>query len=586
MGDRRRKPIPEEIQRRITKIFVTNLPERCSGTDLASRVRDYGQIFDLYIARKRDNRGNRFGFVSMLDVKDKEELLKSIRNIRMGDYRLWCNVARFVLEDSEINNNNREKGNTSNETKHNQHAGENLREGKFSIFRDGKHSFKEKLVGIQKDESSYKSVRIDNNVNDLNGVNGRALVARMIDLDALKNIEIILNDICPSLGRVQYFGLDVLITLDDAETALAVRDAARSILGRFSKISIWEGQTFGFERLAWLKIKGIPLHLLSNEVINAVGGVFGKVVHGANRAESDRDLSFEYVGVLVGDGKRVSEEVTLLWKDQKFKVWVMEELGEWIPDFIDVKSKPDQSNTDDSDREPEKTHDDKHGDLNGNKDDVGMTMDASELETSERFNGEVFVPAINFPFEQFLGVNNGSQTGVNKVNKRKKFKSGCVLGRPSNAYSSSQESLKVVKRTKPSDPFGLDALLGLNQENNNSSVEDKPIGQESEGDTVDAQMGVSNGLDSGEANIDTEGTRDKVDEDLNPSVAISAHQQEDQAPGDEQPSKEDTKTSKENFNREVEQTMRLGLLLGAQLQNQRKLVQESFEGEGLQVTRK
>ncbi|MFS7981918.1 putative RNA-binding domain superfamily [Helianthus anomalus] len=58
--DRRRIPIPENIQRRITKFFVTNLPEGCSGSDLASQIRVFGQIFDLYIARKRDRGGNRF----------------------------------------------------------------------------------------------------------------------------------------------------------------------------------------------------------------------------------------------------------------------------------------------------------------------------------------------------------------------------------------------------------------------------------------------------------------------------------------------------------------------------------------------
>ncbi|PWA34008.1 hypothetical protein CTI12_AA623170 [Artemisia annua] len=158
----------------------------------------------------------------------------------------------------------------------------------------------------------------------------------------------------------------------------------------------------------------------------------------------------------------------------------MEELGEWIPDFIDEKSTPDVSNTDGPERQPEKTPEEELEDLNGNMDDVSNMDDANE-RSNDNFNGnqpfplndtvanidgrgENFVPAINFPFEQFLVDNNVSQTVVNKVSKRKKFKKGCGLERPSNAYSSSQESLKVVKRTKPSDPFGLNSLLGLNDD--------------------------------------------------------------------------------------------------------------------------
>ena len=101
--ERRRKPIPENIQRRFTKFFISNLPDRCSGSDLAGFVRELGNIFDIYIARKRDRFGNRFGFISMLDVKNSVDLANALSSIRMGDYRLKCNVARFTLEDGEIN---------------------------------------------------------------------------------------------------------------------------------------------------------------------------------------------------------------------------------------------------------------------------------------------------------------------------------------------------------------------------------------------------------------------------------------------------------------------------------------------------
>lgn len=75
MGSRR-KPIPEKIQGRLTKFFVSKLPKKCSGNNLADFVRQHGEIFDLYIARKRDRFGNRFGFVTMLDVKDKQEMVR------------------------------------------------------------------------------------------------------------------------------------------------------------------------------------------------------------------------------------------------------------------------------------------------------------------------------------------------------------------------------------------------------------------------------------------------------------------------------------------------------------------------------
>jgi hypothetical protein len=327
MERRQKNPIPVEIQRRITKIFVSNLPEGCSGADLASHIRLHGQIYDIYIARKRDKGGNRFGFISMLDVKDRDDLLKNLRGIRMGDYKLWFNIARFVLEDGEINTaipmqpmkNKTDPNMVDRETS----------APTFGPSVTGAWSFKERLVG--------KSINIDSNINAFSSLHGRAVVSKMVDVMALKKIYVFLNEICPGYGNVQYLGgLDLLISFDEMEAAQKFRSMAESMKESFSTVRPWEGQSLGFERLAWLKVQGLPLHLISNEVINAVGGMFGKVVHKASKEESDPDLSFEYVGVLVGDGKRISDEVTLNWRNRKFRIWVAEEAGDWIPDFTDV----------------------------------------------------------------------------------------------------------------------------------------------------------------------------------------------------------------------------------------------------------
>ncbi|MFS7961430.1 hypothetical protein Hanom_Chr08g00714921 [Helianthus anomalus] len=48
----------------------------------------------------------------------------------------------------------------------------------------------------------------------------------------------------------------------------------------------------------------------------------------------EKDPSFDLVGVLVGDGEKICNSVTLKWNDRKFKIWVDETMGEWVPDCI------------------------------------------------------------------------------------------------------------------------------------------------------------------------------------------------------------------------------------------------------------
>ncbi|KAM0064532.1 putative RNA recognition motif domain, nucleotide-binding alpha-beta plait domain superfamily [Helianthus debilis subsp. tardiflorus] len=439
---RRRPPIPEKVQCRLTKIFVTNLPEGCSGSDLAAQVRPFGEIYDLYIARKRDRGGNRFGFISMLDVKDKNELLKNLRGIRMDAYKLWFNIARFVLEDGEIYTR-REKHNPTKSCNSKFNEGVGHTEASTGPVDTGARSYRDLLAG--------RSLNIDSQVNAFSTLHGRALVARMVNVDALKHIYVILDNMGHAAVSVQYLGgLDVLLSFEDAAKAMMVHGTTVNMKEQFSAITLWEGQCFSFERLVWLKIQGVPLHLSTNEVLDMVGRLFGTVVHKANRAENDRDLSFEYVGVLVGDGKRISEEITLNWMNRRFRVWITEEMGEWVPEFVAVNTtskeggsihsdsdmEEDESGDSESESEesePEESPENDDVITGGEEDDSKETIDGSfdvnneehsivfkDGNVFENMVNDDFVPAANFDFEQTLELSHNSPP-TSKIVKRKKM---------------------------------------------------------------------------------------------------------------------------------------------------------------------
>ncbi|PWA94795.1 nucleotide-binding alpha-beta plait domain-containing protein [Artemisia annua] len=558
MERRQRNPIPETIQRRITKLFVTNLPEGCSGSVLAEHVRPFGKIFGLYIARKRDKGGNRFGFISMLDVEDKGDLLKSLRNIRLGENKLWFNIARFVLEDGEIN--------TRQETTRN-HKSPNVNCSRAEGFQTGprsypffakERSFKDSLVG--------KKIDVDSRVQAFSSLHGKALVAKMVDMQGLKNIKVILRDLGPGTGKVHYLGgLDVLLSFEDSEVAEAALEIAKSSVDNFASVTLWSGQSLAFERIAWLKIKGIPLHLLTNDVIDNVGQLFGKVVHNANKMESDQDLSYAIIGVLLWDGKRIDDEVILNWNNQKFRVWVAEEFGEWIPDFVEVENiKVDNSLESDSDesfedQSPENVPGDNGtvvGEVNDVEDqpffvtDIGVNEALNDIQSFHNDEGaeneenieDTFMPGVDFPFED--SPNGEEPFTLSKVNKRKKFKKQEV-GRPSYGYVSSQESLKNGKKPKSNDPFGLDKLLGLNNKYSALSSETQ------DGGALD--LNIQPGTIIGGDTI----------EDVEASQAINETEIQSQA-------------------EEVLATIVLGEKLGTDLSNCNNLIMESINHEGLQ----
>ncbi|MFS7903174.1 hypothetical protein Hanom_Chr01g00020881 [Helianthus anomalus] len=110
----------------------------------------------------------------------------------------------------------------------------------------------------------------------------------------------------------------------------------------FSTLDVWVGQSLAYERIAWLKIHGFPIHLTRKDTFDAIGGHFGTLVHDSQLQSNDNDLCVDFVGVIVGGGNTIKEELTLEWSNKNFKVWIAEEIDNWIPDCIEEEDGVDE----------------------------------------------------------------------------------------------------------------------------------------------------------------------------------------------------------------------------------------------------
>ncbi|KAM0019646.1 hypothetical protein Hdeb2414_s0025g00658211 [Helianthus debilis subsp. tardiflorus] len=148
------------------------------------------------------------------------------------------------------------------------------------------------------------------------------VVGRTVNLETLVDLDRLLRIAKVSFSRIQYLGgLSTLISFPDAASANNFL-VSRVIWGPwFSNLKAWKGQSLPLERVAWLKVHGIPLHLLDIEVIMQVGEMFGKVMHSPKSLEEEHDLSLVTLGVLAGEAHRIRECVALKWKGRTFRIW-------------------------------------------------------------------------------------------------------------------------------------------------------------------------------------------------------------------------------------------------------------------------
>ncbi|KAJ0533447.1 putative RNA recognition motif domain, nucleotide-binding alpha-beta plait domain superfamily [Helianthus annuus] len=326
----------------VVKFFVINLPEGCTPWELRQGLEGFGVISGTYVAKKRDKMGNRFGFVSFVEVKDRLVLEKSLSGAKLGNSKLKINLAKFALENSGLADQQEDK-------KNGQSFPSQVDKGRSFKIRDGR-SFRDVLWKSKATEEvimasegskgvgvpdSGKSVIVPDRTSAFKELFGLAVVGRKVDLETLVDLDKLLRIAKVSFSRIQFLGgPSVLISFLDCDSANKFLDS-RVIWGPwFTKLEAWRGQSLPLERVAWLKLHGIPLHLVDEGVLTQVGELFGKVLHVPKSFDDDLDLSLVTVGVLAGEAVRIGEVVTLGWKGRSFRIWVEEEREAWVPDCL------------------------------------------------------------------------------------------------------------------------------------------------------------------------------------------------------------------------------------------------------------
>ncbi|KAJ0476569.1 putative RNA recognition motif domain, nucleotide-binding alpha-beta plait domain superfamily [Helianthus annuus] len=326
----------------ITKLFVSNLPDGCTPWELRKCLEGFGEISGTYVAKKRDKEGSRFGFVSFREVADRKELVKNISGVRMGENKLKVNIARFAVENSGLSDLPEDKRRNSRA------AGQPIGGRPFQL-RDVR-SYRD-VVGnssgvggplrgldarpLRDEREPIKYVVVPDRLGAFKSMFGVSLVGRTVDLETLVDFDRLLSIAKVLVANIQYLGgLSILITFHDVASAKNFLESKVVWGPWFSKLDPWNGQSLPFERVAWLRLIGIPLHLFEPEVMVQVGELFGKVLHAPKIVEEDLDLSVCSVAVLVGNVGRINDVASLRWNKKNYRIWVEEESEVWVPDCL------------------------------------------------------------------------------------------------------------------------------------------------------------------------------------------------------------------------------------------------------------
>ncbi|KAJ0899607.1 hypothetical protein HanRHA438_Chr08g0370491 [Helianthus annuus] len=134
-------------------------------------------------------------------------------------------------------------------------------------------------------------------------------------------------------------GLKVLLSFGSPEEAEEFRyNKVNDWEKWFARLYLWVGIPPLFERVAWIKILGVPISLWDQHVINKIGERFGRLLVKSEADASDGNMAEDRLAILVNTGKRIASELNLVWKGQVISVWVEEISGKWSPAFLNEET--------------------------------------------------------------------------------------------------------------------------------------------------------------------------------------------------------------------------------------------------------
>lgn len=75
--------------------YFTNFPDGISVPQLRQFFEVCGILRDVYIARKRNFRGQLYGFLRFLNVRHIDKLALALNNVWIGQCRIWAQEVRY-----------------------------------------------------------------------------------------------------------------------------------------------------------------------------------------------------------------------------------------------------------------------------------------------------------------------------------------------------------------------------------------------------------------------------------------------------------------------------------------------------------
>ncbi|WJX31250.1 hypothetical protein P8452_19697 [Trifolium repens] len=321
-----------------TSFFFTNFPEEVGWGDLWKLFAKYGSVCDVFIPKKVDKWGRRFGFVKFKEVKEVEALSKKLEDVWWEKYKLRINRARFGKGEKP-----------GVVTVEQQQLPRSLDSKEVLVNED--QSFKSTLLG----KRGVEGVQVDKDGMVVDGDGGRRK-NRCLSLGDLATLELVvqkstvraLNQSLVGFFKetMNFQSFSDRLAMEGHHEVKAVYMGGNMVLLQcvcegeleevkklnkqwwdhcFTKLIPWKPNLVSECRDIWIQVYGLPLHAWEENSFKKIAGRFGVFLDFDEATVAKLRLDVARIKLRTVRRGMIDTVLQLKVLGERFDVWVVEE---------------------------------------------------------------------------------------------------------------------------------------------------------------------------------------------------------------------------------------------------------------------
>ncbi|KAL4562301.1 hypothetical protein LXL04_034501 [Taraxacum kok-saghyz] len=316
---------------------------------LWQEFRKFGSVVDVFVARKRNKLGRKFGFVRFLRIRDIVTMEIELNNAWMERFKLKANLAKYGRKYAKVTDYKTQKMKSivvQDRPECSNDGARSLGRSYANAVNGYIHPPTPTSPASPSAPTSKQDPMVENSLPRIKNVDlhtiqvipppetteklNRSLIGEVRCLQLLKNLHEFtsvegLNDVIVSY----YGGFSVLLEFRSKMAAKDYLILARATWSKwFRSLNIWSPEVQTMNRLAYLKIAGLPPHAWIPHVFSDIGSIWGEVVipEWCNVESHIRDSG--KVVILTQKFNLINESVEVFIEDSRYQVMVIEDFNE------------------------------------------------------------------------------------------------------------------------------------------------------------------------------------------------------------------------------------------------------------------